>query len=156
MATQPNTTFPWPGKPVTDTTAPSVIATDFADILDRLEYLQQREARHAVAPFSLKQLDLLDERWSALMQRSSPKSARAPLRLGDAVLLQARMLVHLVTQMNDAEDHATIAAALCDLTQAAADRVPPTVHALLERALTDVADGYTPTVYPETTVPPSA
>ncbi len=156
MATHRNTTFDWPGKPVLDTTPPSVIAKDFSDVLDTLERLQRLEARHAAASFSLQEVDLLDERWNALTRRTSPKSASLPVRTGDHVLLQARMLVHLALQMNGEEDHATIAAALYDLTQAAADRVPPRVHFLLERALNDVADGHFPTVHPEDTLTPRA
>lgn len=73
---------------------------------------------------------------------------RLPLRLGDHALLQALLLLHLVLQANGPDEHATVSAALFDLTEASADRVPPTVYASLQRALKDVEEGYFPTVHP--------
>ncbi len=155
MANEPHTTFPWPGKPSGDT-PPSVIAQDFAALLDRLERVQKLEAAHAVTPFSLKEADLIDEQWNAMMRQTSPKSAGKPTRLGDHVLLQARLLIHVALQVDSKEDHAAIVVAMYDLTLAAADRVPPRVYALLDRALNDVADGYFPMVHPSDALTPRA
>lgn len=148
MATKFSNTPTWPQKPFVDQTVPSVISHEFASALDRLEYVQRLEARHAVDPFPLKQADAMDDLWMALTRLTSPKQARLPLRLGDHVLVQAFLLLHLVLQANGEDEHATVCAALYDLTEASADRVPPKIYALLRRAFKDVDEGYFPTVYP--------
>ena len=156
MVNIPTSPPAWPQKPFLETTPPSAIAVEFATLLDRLEYLQRLEARHSACPFSLKDLDELDEQWMALTRVLSPKRAPMPDRLGDHAILQALLLLHVILQANGQDEHATVSAALYDLTAANVDRVPPKVYALLQRALRDVEEGYFPTVHPASSGPETA
>ena len=146
MATNSHNTSPEAGKPALNRTVASAVAQDLSGLLYTLEQVQRIELTNAIAPLPLPAIDALDDRWMALGRAASPLKAPLPSRRGDATLLQARMLIHLAVQVNGAEEHASLCAAFNDLTDGAADRVPPDVYALLERARDAVETGPFPTV----------